>query len=69
MSDIFLQSTEFKLNTVLWTRSTKQLFDFWLVPSDHIPQDKEEKRCIKCEKVFKTKYGLTLHLKEHFDEK
>jgi len=37
--------------------------------SDHIPQDKEEKRCIKCEKVFKTKYGLTLHLKEHFDEK
>jgi len=37
--------------------------------SDHIPQEEKQKKCIKCEKVFKTKYGLKLHLKEHFDER
>ena len=42
---------------------------FFVCFSDHIPQDEAQKRCFKCEKVFKTKYGLKLHLKEHFDER
>ena len=36
--------------------------------SEHIPQEDKKKKCPKCEKVFKTKTGLNMHLKQHFDE-
>ena len=36
--------------------------------SEHISEDKTKKQCPKCEKVFKTKTGLNMHLKQHFDE-
>lgn len=36
--------------------------------SEHIPQEAKKKKCPKCEKVFKTKTGLNMHLKQHFDE-
>ena len=36
--------------------------------SEHIPQEDKKKKCPKCVKVFKTKTGLNLHLKQHFDE-
>ena len=29
--------------------------------SDHIPQDDKQKKCIKCEKVFKSKQSLFIH--------
>ena len=35
---------------------------------EHIPQEDKKKKCPKCEKVFKTKTGLNMHLKQHFDE-
>jgi len=36
--------------------------------SEHIPQEAKKKKCPKCDKVFKTKTGLNMHLKQHFDE-
>ena len=36
--------------------------------SEHISEDNSKKQCPKCEKVFKTKTGLNMHLKQHFDE-
>jgi len=36
--------------------------------SEHIPPEAHKKKCPKCEKVFKTKAGLNMHLKHHFDE-
>ena len=36
--------------------------------SEHIPQEAIKKQCPKCDKVFKTKAGLNMHLKQHFDE-
>jgi hypothetical protein len=37
-------------------------------PSEHEPQENRHKTCPKCEKVFKTKAGLKMHLKQHFEE-
>jgi uncharacterized C2H2 Zn-finger protein len=39
-----------------------------VVCSEHEPQEERRKTCPKCEKIFKTKAGLRLHLKQHFDE-
>ena len=36
--------------------------------SEHVSEDNTKKQCPKCEKVFKTKTGLNMHLKQHFDE-
>ena len=36
--------------------------------AEHIPEETVKKKCPKCEKVFKTKTGLNMHLKQHFDE-
>ena len=36
--------------------------------SQHMPEEDQKKKCPKCEKVFKTKTGLNLHLKQHFDD-
>ena len=36
--------------------------------SEHIPQEAMKKKCPKCPKTFRTKTGLNMHLKQHFDE-
>ena len=36
--------------------------------SEHAPEEATKKCCPKCKKVFKTKVGLNMHLKQHFDD-
>ena len=36
--------------------------------SEHQSEEAVKKQCPKCDKVFKTKTGLNMHLKQHFDE-
>ena len=65
--------TDLSSNVLLYNntidKSSLNLNCYFCFKSSNIIIQEKQKKCIKCKKVFKTKYGLKLHLKEHFDER